>query len=488
MADYSQPYMPSVLNDANALATMQSLMQRQSQNQAAMSASALLANGDYDTAEQLYRSVGMDDLANQARLRGVSIKAGNAAANGDYQGAADHLLRSGYLDQAQTLKKEHLEDVNRLFGIGAQIAQLPDLTPLQWKQFLGQAKQDGFDTSQFEDFKTGPQLLTAYAGKVMDVNKQRLEQLKAFPPHSATMAGQDGNPDTEGLAVYNPNKNAYDFTPGTPGLTVDAKAINGKAGSDSSTQIERVATAYQDDWKKTHPNGPELGRKEALNAASIAIRNNSGTGIDFELGPDGQPRLKTSGQQGTTGYARTEQGAYNLAANREAAKFDIGTMARKTLGNVIQEHSEMLDPLTQRPDFEEAMRFLHTPDGVRFWGGEALPLGTVPQTANDIVMTVKSLAHEYGNFVAAGHKGAMSEREGRDLENIVGQLENAPTGEAFRHNLETLRGLANAFQHVPTLGSQGVSKPSSASNPTDKKTIDGVTYEKRSDGNWYRVQ
>src|SRR5258708_2909872 len=117
MVDYSSPYMPNVYSNANAMSTMQGLAEKQKQNQANMEASQHIANGDYTSAEQAYRSAGMNDQADAARARGTSITAGNHIANGDYHSAADVMLKNGYYEQARKFGQDHLEDVNKLYGI-----------------------------------------------------------------------------------------------------------------------------------------------------------------------------------------------------------------------------------------------------------------------------------------------------------------------------------------------------------------------------------
>lgn len=399
-------------------------------------------------------------------------QAGSLYASGDTDAATNYLYKTGHIDKAiqmgQVIRQataDHLNDIADTHQKIANLALLSD-TPDKWQQALQAAQKQGINTQGFEDFNTGRNLAVALGSKAQDLvtqEKQRrtdeLAQFKGATSYNTTMppdyANEGNDAEPRQATIMRLPTGEWTKPVATPdGVDINAP-LGAQKGAGQSTQIERVADAYQADWKKQNPNGPDLPRTEALNAASIANRNNSGTGIRFEPDEQGIPRLKTSGQEGTSGYGKTEQGAYNLTTNREAGKFDVGLMARNSLGSVVKEHADMLDKISRRPDFSDALAFLHTPDGARFLAGEALPLGTVPQTANDLQMTIGSLQHEYGNFVAAGHKGAMSEHEGSDLNNIVGQLRNGPDAQTFQHNIETLKDLAGAFQRVSKLGVQG---------------------------------
>lgn len=210
MPDYANPYLPNVLSNAYALQTIQGLMQRQQQNEANMAAANAIANGDYLLAEQYYRSAGMNAQADAMREKHVNIEAGNHIANGDYDAAADTMLKNGYYAQARRFTQDHINDINSLYGIGAQIAQIPNLQPEQWKQFIDTAKRDGFDTAMFEDPKTGPALMAAYAGKIKEYNdtltKRKSDEDAITERAKRIAAGLEPWPnatrgDTEALAV-----------------------------------------------------------------------------------------------------------------------------------------------------------------------------------------------------------------------------------------------------------------------------------------------
>ena len=210
MVDYSQPYMPNALSNANALSTMNGLMEKQKQSDANLAATQAIGRGDYDAAEAAYRAAGLDQQAEATRAKSVNIKAGSAIAGGDYDAAAGIMLKHGYLDAGQKLSDKQRDDVDRTMQLGAQIAQIPGLKPEQWSAFMAEAKKDGFDTAKFEDPTTGPPLMAAYAGKVQDYNKT-LSSRKEAADNTAERAnrviqGLEPWPiatrgDTEALAV-----------------------------------------------------------------------------------------------------------------------------------------------------------------------------------------------------------------------------------------------------------------------------------------------
>lgn len=210
MADYSNPFMPNVLSNAYAINTMQGLVDRQNQNAANLEASNAIGRGDYGAAEQAYRRVGLNEQADAAKLKGLNTQAGQLVAGGDYGAAASLMLKHGYFDQADKFNEQEHQDIKRTYDLGAQIAQIPGLTPEQWSQFMTEAKKDGFDTSMFEDPKTGPALMAAHAGKVTEYNeelrKQKAGQSNINERAARVVAGVEPWPaatkgDTEALAV-----------------------------------------------------------------------------------------------------------------------------------------------------------------------------------------------------------------------------------------------------------------------------------------------
>lgn len=440
MPDYAHPYMPDMLRNALAANQLQSFYNKQ-------------------------------------QLQGDMQSAGQTAATGDYTGAQNQLFSQGHMAEAVQMrnlirqaKQDQLSDLKDTYEKSANVALAykdnPNRTPEMWGQYIDAAKSHGLDMESFRDPDTGPDMVIAMANKRTEQVKEEQDRRNA---ELARMKGATmfKGPGEDTLTPYYPATTQFGAPVKVPeGVDLGDKVdLSAPGGKDKSTELERVATDYQNAWKEAHPDDQELPRDVALNAAGIQKSNRSGTKVELELGPDGKPQIKTSGFEGTTGYAKTSEGAYNLKLNQGVASADATIAARGQLGQVVDTHATQLDKIANRPDFNKAMMFLKSPDGLRFWSGQAVDLGKVPQTAIDLRMTIKSLEHEYGNFVAAGHKGAMSEHEGTDLKNIVGQLNTAPDSDTFRHAVGTLKDLSNAFRTITPIGPQAPRHAGTTQNP-----------------------
>jgi hypothetical protein len=484
MTDYSQPYTPNILSDAQAANSLQNFFNNQSDRNALQSAGQMAAGGNFPGASNTLLAQGMlpqakqfSDYANAQSNRNNILSAGKAMAGNedyDFDPATKLLLQGGLWDEAKashtlikTLDADKAKDVADTNAHLGEMAKQVLLAPKEqqaylWGKTLQIMQGHNLDISKLQDPVTGPMYALALAQNVDAFHKDDLARrsnelfnYKAQKQFSVQIPGAEGEEQRQGIVNFGPNGWG---TPQVAPAGVDVnEPIGGKGKSQQSTGIERIADNYQDDWRAQHGHEPgfkELPRTEALNAASIANRNNSGTGMSFEPDASGIPRLKTSGQLGTSGYVKTEEGAYNIKGSQQRAIADTAVDARNQLGSVVTLHAQQLDKIASSPELPAALTWLHTPQGALFLAGKLTDLGNVPAVANDLKMTINSLAHEYGNFVAAGHKGAMSEREGADLQGIVDQLRQSPDARTLMHGVDTLRDLAGAFQSVRKLGPQ----------------------------------
>jgi hypothetical protein len=434
MADYSAPYMPNMLTNAYAANALNSFQQTQKTQQ---------------------------DVAD----------AGETAAGGDLAGAANQLLSKGHLAEAQqiqgmarNLKADHINDLKDTYDKMGSLARMvqaepdPDKRAQMWGDAIATAKAKGLDVSGFEHPVTGPQTALAFSGKIgdslndeMNRRRQQAAEFAGAQSYKTTIKGEDGT-DKPAVVMRKADGTWTAPIPTPAGVDVAEPIKPADSKAPQTTQIERIADAYQASWKAEHPGGPELPRADALNAAGIATRNGQGTKIDFKPDDKGVPRLVTNGQEGTGSYTKTEQGAYNIKSSQAAATADTSIKARNQLAEVVNGHSTMLEAISRRPDFNDAMMFLRTPEGARFWSGQLADLSKVPETAMKLKMDVSSLEHEYGNFVAAGHKGGMTLEESNSLKQIVGNLYSAPDSATFRSALQNLRDLAGEFSKVKMIG------------------------------------
>jgi hypothetical protein len=482
MADYSQPYQPNVLSDAMAANQLQNFFNAQSDRSAMQGAGQMAASGDFPGASSSLLAQGMlpqakqfSDYASAQSSQAASLAAGKAmAANDDYDidpaskillnaGLWDHVTQSRNLiksldaDKAQALTDTH----NQLGDMAKGVSLLPpDQRAPAWASVLNVVRQHGGDTRGYEDPVTGPMYALAVAKKTdeffNDNMKQRAAELaehKAQTYYKTEMPGAPGEEPKQALVPFGPGPGGVGVF-GRPvvapeGTDLD-KQVGGKTAK-ANTGIERIADDLQQDWKDRHPGEPEMSRTEALNAAGVINRNNSGTRITFE-GGEGGPQVRTSGQEGTSSYTKTEEGAYGIKTSQQHAIADTAVKARNQLLDVVKGHADQLENLSRSPDFNAAMTWLHGPTAGPFIAGKVTNLGNVPAVTNALAMTMKSLAHEYGNFVEAGHKGAASQHEIESLGGIVDQLRQSPDAETLRAGVGTLRDLANEFSKVKLLG------------------------------------
>lgn len=452
----ASPTVPNALaglsGGISAANSLTQLRQQQAEQETMQAAGSALSQGDHDSAAQILMQAGKIDAANAVKAQGTQIKAGQLAASGDYNAAARTMLQGGYFDQASKIKSEGLSDLNDAYKRIANVAML-NPTPDQWNATVNTLEQHGFPVPQpCKDPITGPKLAIALANQVQDYNKNLLEQrnaqtadLKAGLVRDYTLKSADGH-DIPGTVRIDPATGQPDmktFTLKTAGGALGESAAPSEmnAGKESGAAAIQGAKKLQEDYKKA--NGDDLD----FQTASSAYRN----GQIVVKGPDGKP--KSVSPEGTTSYARTAEGNYERTYGGKAAAQDVSVAARKQLGSVIDEHATHLADISNRPEFNQAMMFLHTPEGLQFLEGKALPAGTqIPKTAVDLKQTIDSVSGEYNNFVSQGHKGSLHAHEATVLSRIGQSLYNAPDPETFRSNIDNIKVLASAFQHVKPVG------------------------------------
>jgi hypothetical protein len=433
MADYSQPYLPNMLSNALAVNGLQAFF-------------------------------------DQKRLNADLQTAGQTAATGDLAGASSQLLGSGHLNEAakmqnmaRQLKDDHLADVKTTYDKLGNLALMAQ-TPEDWSRAIAAAQSHGIDTKGFDDFATGRPAAIALAGKVGDVLTQEKtrrdievaqfradnERFKDSETYSTTIKGEDGAdvPATR-MRLRSGEWSEPVRTPA--GIDINAPLGIGKKAA-PTTEMERTAERFKAQWARENPDAPELSDTEAISAAR---KNPGGATATFKLDSDGLPRFVPKANEGTRSFAYTPEGSYNLSENKALGGNQAAIEARKQLGSIVDSHAEQLRNLANSPNFENAMMFLRTPDGVRFWTSGIVPPGT-PAEAIALRMTIQSLKVEYGNFVGAGHKGAVSEHQDEQTRQIVDQLYQSPDRATLNTGIDTLQHLAKAFIDVKEVGPQSV--------------------------------
>jgi hypothetical protein len=469
--------MTSAIGNASALTK---LRQTQDDQEVMQAAGQAIADHDLQGAEDIYNRAGKVEAANVINAHRINIEAGHLAAKGDTAGAAKLHLENGYYDQAQKMTTDQLQQTNAVQQKIANAASDPNITPELWNRSIDALKStfptQATNIEGFRDFKTGPKVALEVAGKTQEFNDNLIKQRAALMAEnkagylvnanrSAEQAGptQDNAPlppiVTPGTARKDLTTGQVipsSFTPNAPEsvkpntvqtFTPTGAAIE-DASKDKSSAVERQVKQIQEEFEQAHP-----GEKLPSLVVAKALEKSGGGIPKFAKDKNGDWDYKLDAPEGSLAYTRTNEGKYDLTSASKNAANDSTVGARKQLGQVIEEHSGLLTELSNRPEFDKAMAFLHTPEGAQFWEGKVLPSGTqVPKTAVDLKMSVNSISGEYNNFVSQGHKGVLHTGEADTVSKIGQSLYNAPNAESFRENLYTLGKLAAAFQHVKPLG------------------------------------
>jgi hypothetical protein len=429
MVDYSQPYMPNMLSNANALSTMQGLMDRQKQNDATLQATQAIGRGDYDAAEAAYRQAGLDQQAEATRAKSTNIKAGQFIAGGDYDAAAGVMLQGGYLDAGQKLSDKQREDVDHTMQLGAQIAQIPGLKPEQWAAFMAEAKKDGFDTTKFEDPTTGPALMAAYAGKVQEYNKE-------------------------------------------------LRAQSGVGASGKADPIARIQQAYAQMYPDKKPLSYLAARSLDTALASKTAGGSWLTGFKFDA--DGNPTEPVWDVPANTALA-TRQLAYNPLARysaemgKKAADVDAQNLGRNAQAVIMDRHTDLaaglaggweedddkLTPaqLAQRRNFEASTGGIrgNVPKMWQLIAGEAQPDAATPEVVRELSAINQMMKAEATRLGTMG-QGAVAESVRHEFDNVVGDFLTMPSTKTYLGVLRFTKRIMGEFKDVPEVGLARVQK------------------------------
>ncbi len=163
------------------------------------------------------------NFMNQRQLQGDMQSAGTLAAGGDYDAATKQLMGQGHWNEAvamhnymKSVNDEDAKDVNDTYTKVGDLARLAKANPdpvagaEQWKRGIAVIQGTGGDVSNFQDFRTGPDLAIALSGKVSDfydqrnkdrdaANREQANQIalyKAQTPYAQTVPGTEAQPAT----------------------------------------------------------------------------------------------------------------------------------------------------------------------------------------------------------------------------------------------------------------------------------------------------
>jgi len=469
MADYSQPYLPSML--VNSIA----------------------ANG-------------LQKLFDTQRLNADLQSAGQTAETGDLAGASSQLLGTGHLneaakmqDMARQLKDDHLADVKTTYDKLGNLALMAQ-TPEDWSRAIAAAQSHGIDTKGFDDFETGRPAAIALAGKVGDVLTQEKTRRDIEVAKFKASAARFEDSNTYATTIKDET-----------GADVPATRMRLRSGEWSEPVATPAGIDINAPLSATGKSARTSSEMQAIRQIQTDFKSRYNFDLDYAdanaaLRSGSKPVLDDNGEVKFEARSGTIQGTRDTRAQQNAMKYDptqvyqrglaqgMGKQDASNLGRVQQIHAVLghlamvddlvggteLDPAKLTPEqarkrqiAENGVGYLRSKIGYAILTGQMDPQSDTPDFLRNLHSAQVMLEGELTRLATMG-QGAVAEGTRNHLNGIIGELGERPSVKNILSATRNIREMATVIASMPMIGNpqEGLINPSLRGGGTQQQSAE----------------